>query len=508
LGNFDKRALFWAFGFFFLLRFWGLAFGLPYDGLHPTEHFSVSHSLHYLASHTLKPFNFQHPAFYQYLVSLLASALFISPEYYLVFFVLGRLIACLASFLAVVSAYFLAKKIFNSKAAGALAAFFLGVNLLAVKYAHYAVPDSLSALFVALALYFALAILEKPALKNYLLSGLFCGLAGGSKFSGFISAGFLLCAWLLARDGSGRRYQKIGLGISALVSAFLAVSFAHLIYFKEALSDFSYYLFDKGYFGPGAFKATGYFCYPFILLPDTLGLGGVTFSLLGLAFLFLRHKPKALTIFTPLIIYLIFIGQEKGGTLQNIVPLLAVFSLLFAAGFLFLAEKKVNKAVLAGVAVLILLVAAAKSVIFDYFLLQPDTRVSAESWLLKNVPQNSLVAFERYTPFDLNYMVKPAVAKKFKAEYFTPSLGLYPASFYREQGYDYVVTSSFRADSALFFCRQEGSCAGAENYVAYDQEFSLVAEFGPPPLLKFTAYTLPWGTWPHQPGVKIYKIEK
>jgi hypothetical protein len=149
----------------------------------------------------------------------------------------------------------------------------------------------------------------------------------------------------------------------------------------------------------------------------------------------------------------------------------------------------------------------AKATIFDYFLLKKDTRILAEDWLIKNVREKAKIGFERYTAYDLNYIRQSQVRKRFNAIYFSPSLSLYPTSFYKNEGYDYIVISNFRKDSYLFFCRTEGLCEGKDNYSTYDAQLEPVAVFGPSGIFKFTGFSLPWGTWPHNPIVKIYKVK-
>lgn len=491
---------------FLILRIWNNHFGLPYDGIHPTENFSIFQSLQYLSTGNLKPSNFQHPSLYQYLITLISRIIFLSPRHYLYFYLLGRFISCLASFLCVYVLYRLSKKLLRHETFGLLCACFLGFNLLSIKYAHYAVPDSLSLFFIVLSISFSLKILENPSLKNYLLSGLFCGLSLGSKFSGLISLGYLICAHLPFLKIKSAHY-KFALSLLALFLAFFIVSPYHILYLKEAMGDYRHYLLEKGYFDAGNFKSYGYFSYPFILLPDNFGILALLFSLLGLGAMFSQDKRKALFLFIPVLVYFLIIGREKGGILQNILPFLPVLSIFAAYFLLWLKENGLKRWLLILLIILAFLPQLAKGIIFDSSLLRKDTRILAQDWLLRNVDKNAKIAFERYTPFDLNYIGLSAVKKRFNSNYFSPSVSLYPASFYKNDGYDYIVTSNFRRDSYLFFCRNEGLCREADNYSTYDGELELTAEFKPPRIVKFTAVSLPWGTWPHQPVVKIYKVK-
>lgn len=489
------------------MRIWGLHFGLPYDGIHPTEHFSILQSEQYLSSASLKPNDFQHPALFQYLITFTARLSSLPLQNYLYFYLLGRIISCLASILAVWFIYRLAKNLFNSKASGLLCASFLGFNLLSVKYAHYAVPDSLCLLFLILSITFALRILENPVLKNYIFCAVFCGLSIASKFSGLISLGFLFCAHILAKKEKFSHYKFV-FSLVAVFLVFFAVSPYHLIFLKDAAADFSRYLGEKGYFNAWGFRTSGFFTYPFILLPDAFGFLAFLFALAGLGTMLLKERIKALLLVLPLLLYFLIIGKEKGGTLQNLLLFLPMFCIGVTYFLSFIKEKGAPPTIVVILIALSLLPQLARTLIFDCFLLRADTRVLAQNWLLENVKEKAKIAFERYTPFDLNYADKSMSAKIFDSVYFVPSAGVYPASFFKDEGYDYIVTSNFRRDSYIFFCRTEALCEEADNYSTYDKQMELAAAFKPPGIFKFAGVTLPWGTWPHNPVVKIYKVKK
>jgi hypothetical protein len=159
------------------------------------------------------------------------------------------------------------------------------------------------------------------------------------------------------------------------------------------------------------------------------------------------------------------------------------------------------------IAVIALLPNLAGAVIFDYFITKPDTRILAQEWLISNAPSKAKIGFERYTPIDLKYMDAPRVSKIFNAVDITPSLGLYPANFYKQEGFDYIVTSDFRSNTYKFLCQRDGFCEEWDNYLSFSAQFTLVKEFSAPKLFALTGFSAPWGTWPHHPAIKIYKIK-
>ena len=500
-----RKICFFLFLIFLLLRLWGLQFGLPNDGLHPTENFSILQSIDYRLTGDLTPQNFQHPAFFQYLISGLSLFSPAQNIYYPYFYLLGRLISCIASLLAVFFLYRLAKELFNSEAFGLLTASFLGFNLLSVKYGHYAVPDSLSLLFIILSIKYALRIFRRSDCKDYLLCGLFCGLSIASKFSGLVSLVFLLSAYLFRENKAGG-YPRLFLGLATAFLMFSLLSPYHIIFIKKAIVDFGEYFGEKGYFLPFPVKSSGFFIYPFIILPQVFGIFAFLFALVGLFIFFSKEERIGWFILAPSLLYLLIIGRETGGAVQNTLPFLPVLSICCGRFFLWLKEKHINGDFFALALCMGLLPQFFSSVIFDFFLLQKDTRVLAEGWLLKNAKQHSIMGFEPYTPYDLSYIRKSRVQGEFNCVYFTPSLSDYPAAYFKKEGFDYIVTSSFREDIYKFFCRIDNGCQEFNNYLSYDRQFTLVAEFKAPLLFKVAGISPPWGYWPHNPTIKIYRV--
>ena len=514
----SKKYFFLILAFIFLLRLGGVTFGLPYDGIHPRENFTISQSIAYLAKRTFKPQDFQHPAFLQYLtagissfpvfIGLLRQTKFLTGESHRsLFYLSGRGVSFFASFFAVLVIFFCGRKLASKT--GVFALLLAGFNFLAVKFAHYAVPDSLALLFVGLALLFSLRFLEKPKAKTLILAALFSGIALGSKFSGFIAFFYPLLAYLVVLSQKKAPLKFLFLLLFFWFLGFFLVSPAHVIFFKDALKDFSAYLTNRGYISSQmfSFKALGFYQYPFLYIPACFGLFNYIFFFFGCALLFKHERKKMLVVVLPLVFYFLLLGRENGATPRNVLLALPSLSLAGAYFFNWLYKKKFYK-VLGLAVVLGIGLQGVKSIIFDYYLYQKDTRVLAQDWILKHIKKGAKIAFEAYTPYDLSHLTKSAVVKNYQSVYFFPSVSVNPVSFYKNRHFNYLVTSSFRQKEFSFNCRKYyRDCFLARNYAAFIPNFPLLAEFKPPRLFKLTAFPLPWGIWPHNPTVKIYKVK-
>ncbi|MDD5668414.1 MAG: glycosyltransferase family 39 protein [Candidatus Omnitrophica bacterium] len=473
--------------------------------MHPTEYFTVESSLIYLHSGSYVPVNYQHPTLFQYAVSAVAGIFSGSSDKYQAVYLIARILSALASFFSVVAIFFLSRHIFRSRVCALIAASFFGCNLICVKYAHYAVPDSFCLLFVVLSLVYALRVADNGNLRDYVLSGLFCGLSIGSKWAGLIALGFLICAHGVS-PRIGRKHYRFLIGFIAACAVFVCTSPFHIVNWKSAAAEFVRYLSEKGYTSSGTFLTRGFFSYSFKLLPDVFGYCGFALALTGGILFLKKHKKEALVISIPSGIYFFIISFEQGGTLQNVLPLIPWFcvSAAFMADFLW--QKKSFRyagLLLVGVCVGQFFI---QGLLFDSFLMKKDTRVIALEWLRSNVPEKSRIAFDPYTPYDLNRLQKSPVAERFQAEYFIPSVAMYSAAFYKENHFDYVVTSSFRQDNYRFFCGNVRACFPLQNYASIQTELRLVARFAPPFLFSWSGFSSPWGTWPHNPVISIYRV--
>ncbi len=114
----------------------------------------------------------------------------------LIFYLITRAFSAVLGALTVIPVYLTAKKIFNQRA-GWLAALALAITPFHVWHSHYSLTDVPMMFFLAWALYFITSVLFKKKLKDYLLAGLFIGLAASTKYNGALMVGGLVLAHLI-----------------------------------------------------------------------------------------------------------------------------------------------------------------------------------------------------------------------------------------------------------------------------------------------------------------------
>ncbi len=423
----DKIELFLVSGIFvfaFILRAWGYEFGLPilYNG---DEGQVIQRAIRF-GSGDLNPHNFIYPSLYMYLLffaygayfligslfgtfSSLAEfkgAYFIDPS---MFYIIGRLLSAAAGALTIVFVYLIGKRAYN-RATGVVAALFLSVEYLHVRFSHLAKPDTMMACLAVIALYYAYKIYEEGQWTDYLLSGAFTGLAISAKYN----ANFVVLAILSAhvlRTYQGR-FANLKNDFKLLFMSFASVGIFFIIGSPFALLDAKTFLHDLQFQSLAITQQQSFvdflltilkYCRE-MFLPSDWGLSSEVFGffiLLGLGFFLIRPEKKDFVFLPLLIVHFLFFTYKTSSSFLKphyLLPILALFYLLGAKAFVMLIHKiKVSPArqsALVYAASALLVFSPLKDVISsNYERTLPDTGNLARQWVETNLPADSKILF-------------------------------------------------------------------------------------------------------------------
>ncbi len=184
----------------FAVRFWGIGFGMPHDGVRPDEAHIVEIALSF-GSGDFNPRDFVYPTFPFYLlfgfyVLYFVFGWFIGRDIYPTdfalryhldpthFFIISRSISAILGVFTVYLTYRLALLLFNkNKRIAILSAFFLSIAYIHVRDSHFGTVDvQLTFWIVGTMIYIARIFLGERTLRNYLLAGILAGVATGTKY--------------------------------------------------------------------------------------------------------------------------------------------------------------------------------------------------------------------------------------------------------------------------------------------------------------------------------------
>jgi len=225
------------------LRAVGLTWGLPDQthlfSYHPDEFHSLRGAFS-MALGDLNPHFFNYGSLYLYLVGAAASlrdpALFraiadavpgspLLPAAIRHWTLDARIVTLVLSVATVAVVSGIARRIWGHRE-GLAAALLLALAPLHVLQSHYGTVDVPGAFFAALALYFAVAMLDEPSWRNVVWAGAAVGLAASVKYSGGVTIVAPLTAWAIARARGGGSAQRPPWPTLLAVPAVAAAAFA------------------------------------------------------------------------------------------------------------------------------------------------------------------------------------------------------------------------------------------------------------------------------------------
>jgi YYY domain-containing protein len=150
----------------------------------------------------------------------------------------GRATSATFDLITVLLVYFIGARLYRKRWIGVLAAAFAAVSVLPIQHAHFFVVDPFANTFIAAGFLFAVLVLDKGRLRDYLLFGLFLGMATASKISAAPLAGVIALAALIrnVRTPLEERQAEGKLAFTGLAAAALMALLAFRIFQPYAFS--------------------------------------------------------------------------------------------------------------------------------------------------------------------------------------------------------------------------------------------------------------------------------
>ncbi len=390
----------------FVLRVWGIGFGLP-DLFHADEPTAINMAMA-MGQGDLNPHAFWKPALLYYLLLLefglyyiigLCMGMFSNTMDFVrlflnnptSFYIIARITTgAIMGSLTIIPAYLLGKRCF-SKRVGMLSALFLSVNFLHVRNSHYAWHDIPMALFISLSFLWIYNIYDKARIRDYIISGIMAAIATAFKYNAVILVVPILCAHILKTKEEGRSLRSIifDIRIAYCVAAFLVIFFLYnpflLLDIKGFLTTFRAQASVVGF--------TGYYHHLRHSIVGGMGLAQVILVAVGTIFALYKYRNKAIILISFLAVYyvsIVYCGQPHERYIIPIIPLLAIFSGVGCATIGGIYKKR--RSLLYVIAVIALLQPLLMSVYTDYLFSSTDTRREASEYVEENVPEGEKIA--------------------------------------------------------------------------------------------------------------------
>jgi hypothetical protein len=502
-------------GLSLLLRIWGIHFGLPYE-YHIDEPTYVSAALNLgagIIGRQTNPTGFSNLLFGEYaayfiigrLLGLFPSASAFEQAYRTdpsMFLLLGRLTSVIFGTLTVWTLYQLGKLLYGVSG-GLMAAALLAVAFLHMRDSHYAVPDITMVSLAWLAILLAVWAVSKGRLRYLTLAGVFAGLAVATKWSAWP----IIFSMLLAVFYTNQRVGLLSRGLLLLLGCavgFIAGGFQLFLqpstYFNYALRELQ--AGEGGGFGIWLVDTVPGWLFYLKTLTYGLGIILLAFALFGSLLYLVRAVRKGreagveLIILAFPLVYFLVMGATRHYFARYALPLIPFMTLAAAGGILFLSQQLArNRPKFAWSIAAVLLVAAMASSLIasvrhNVLLTRTDTRTEAKEWIESHIPAGTRIAVDwpvHGPPLATSETSISHSPKSYEVVSIGGSgLSEHPVSWYREQGFDFVIVSSFISEIPVVY--EDLNQTRRSFYASLDRELSLVQEFQPSDTDTFSAF--------------------
>lgn len=397
-----------------LVRFWGIGFGMPHDGVRPDEAHIVELALSF-GSGDLNPKDFVYPSFPMYLLFGFYILYFvfgwfigrdISPtdfalRYHLDpthFFIISRSISALLGVATVYITYRVATQLFHNKKIGVIAAFFLAVAYLHARDSHFGTVDVPLTFWIMWAMLYISRISSEKALKNYLIVGFLAGLATATKYIGLLLVFPLVFSHLShffgKHDGilHGLVDRRLVVFLIVLILTFLILTPYSVLDFPTFSADILRNARNLTESWAGIDVGRGWFYHLRFSLWYGLGWSLFVVSLIGMVLLFIKNLRRAWILFSFPLVYYLLVGLALTAFVRYAIPLvpfLCMAAAWFVVGiserFLSGVNTSVRGSIMLAMAVMIALPSILTLVRFDRLLIERDNRLIAADWMELNL---------------------------------------------------------------------------------------------------------------------------
>jgi 4-amino-4-deoxy-L-arabinose transferase-like glycosyltransferase len=325
------------------------------------------------------------------------------------FYLIGRTTTALIGALNVYLTYKIGKEAYSNRV-GLIAALFLALNYLHAQSSHYITVDVPMAFFATFALLYSIRMVQNGSLKNYILAGIFAGLAVQTKATAIVLVFPILIAHFFVTQAKGFSIRRFFFAKTILIGAIAGAIFLFfgtpglLLNLKSALIAFRDMFFvSVGQVGTdmsGMDFRPNLFLFYLHALNASAGVPLVFFCLAGIVYASFQRKKEDLILLGYIFLFFLLISMSKLRYLyyyRYIIPILPALMILSARFIEEIAQKLLPERakLLSTLTVCLLIVQPGYRIILEnYFISHKDTRTFAKEWIEENIPAGSRILIE------------------------------------------------------------------------------------------------------------------
>ena len=321
-------------------------------------------------------------------------------------FLTGRIVTALLGTATIAVIYALGRRLYGRKA-GLLASLLYAVTPIAVQHAHFLTVDVPATFFVALALLGAARLLTRQTWTDYVLAGVWVGLAAATKYN----TALVLIAPLLAHRFNKNpnacqthRAAHFFVMLAAAGFAFLVACPGPVINFDAFWngtypgSGVRYELFEHSRNGHGdLFTNTGLGWVYHLTTSLRYGMGTplLLLSLAGIGHAAWKRRPEDVLLLSFVLLYYGLAGFSAVRFARYMIPLFPAFSVLAARFAIAPFPRPIVGKIMAALAGVAILCAFGSSATLALQMLDADPRDEVAEYLKICAPAGATVAFAK-----------------------------------------------------------------------------------------------------------------
>jgi len=383
------------------LRLYGINWDQGYH-LHPDERMLI------MVTEKIDLFKNLNPNFFNYGSLPMYILRLISPNGgYDSLLISGRILSVVFDLVSVILVYFIAEQLFKNKKISLFSSFLYSVAFFSIQNAHFFVVDVFLTAFTSILIYLLLLYNDSPRKKILFFIGITFAAMLATKFTAIIFYPIVvgIIFWKTFKKIKNLFLNLFYFHITFAIIHFLFMPYAYIEYLKF-ISDIKLQLQmnSNPYIFPYTLQYVGTLPYFYYLKNIFLwGLGPLIsiLSLIGLKSLRgIKRGSNMFVFFIFYLFYFLIVGRSAVKFMRYMLPIYPFFSILAGYGLVslqeiakrFLHKKRANLVV----AIVMIALSVLWTFLFMNIYLQPNSRITATDWILKNIPKGSTIAIEHW----------------------------------------------------------------------------------------------------------------
>jgi hypothetical protein len=408
------------------LRFYSILQGLPFSDM-IDEMVGVTGALTHASSKSLKYcIDAGYSSLFNYLLAIIYGIIFVVGKIFgffhdkydfallymtkpWIFYFTTRLLSFASGVGAIWYAWRSGRVLTGSQLGGLFSAMLLGLSTVHLSLSMIGKVDAMMTFFAAAYLYQVVKIIKKKAdMRTSIVAGIFLGLAVASKINAALLAPALPVALLLGQVNRQNviRHVKLTIIFSMVAIVFFFIGNpAFLVDFKNAVRLMSIQVSGNNYLICTAGSTPLRWIWIFLGFIKQEGAIGITFLVSFIISVYLIIFKKRYELVVPLLfiaVYVAYFGHSARAYQYYLLPIYPLFTLISGVVLTYFVKVSEDRFVQKNLWIIpvVLIVVFGLWTNISAIMLRPQnsTRVAAKTWMEKNIPSGTFIAYDDY-PF-------------------------------------------------------------------------------------------------------------